>query len=103
MLSQQFPKSSPQREISLELLKPNVLQLEDAARQLLRLIRLRPGKDLQQDVSEHYMRFLRCSERMFHQSMEHYISEESNLQERALQAVRSVSNTSEGEAAPKRS
>ena len=52
-LSQQFPKGSPQREIGLELLKSGVLQLEDGATQLLKLIRLRLGKDLQQDVSEH--------------------------------------------------
>ena len=35
-----------------------MLQLEDGATQLLKLIRLRLGKDLQQDVSEHYKRFL---------------------------------------------
>ena len=50
-LLQQFPKGSPQREIGLELLKSGVLQLEDGATQLLKLIRLRLGKDLQQDVS----------------------------------------------------
>ena len=56
-LLQQFPKGSPQRETGLELLKSGVLQLEDGATQLLKLIRLRLGKDLQQDVSEHYKRF----------------------------------------------
>ena len=100
-LWQQFPKGSPQREICLELLKSNVLQLEDGAHQLLRPIRLRLVKDLQQDVSEHNKRFLHRSARMFQQSMQHYIAEESNLHERALQAVRSVSNTGEGETATK--
>ena len=57
-LLEQFPKGSPEREIGLELLKSNVLQLEDRAHQLLRLIRLRLGKDLQQDVSVHIKRFL---------------------------------------------
>ena len=56
-LLQQLPKASPQRESGLELLKSGVLQLEDGATQLLQLIRLRLGKDLQQDVSEHYNRF----------------------------------------------
>ena len=45
-LLQQFPKGSPQREIGLELLKSGVLQLEDGATQLLKLIRLRPRKRL---------------------------------------------------------
>ena len=40
-LLQQFPEGSPQREIGLELLKSGVLQLEDGATQLLKLIRLR--------------------------------------------------------------
>ena len=44
---QQFPKSSPQTETGVELLKSNVVQLDDGARQLLKLIRLRLGKDLQ--------------------------------------------------------
>ena len=57
-LLQQFPKGSSQRENGLELLKSGVLQLEDGATQLLKLIRLRLGKDLQQDVSEHNKRFL---------------------------------------------
>ena len=96
-LLQQFPKGSPQRAIGLELLKSGVLQLEDEANQLLKLIRLRPGKDLQQDVSEHYKRFLHRSARLYQQAMQHYIAEESNLHERALQAVRSVSAPGEGE------
>ena len=75
-LLQQFPKGSPQREIGLELLKSGVLQLQDGATQLLKLIRLRLGKDLQQDVSEHYKRFLHCSARLYQQSMQHYIFEE---------------------------
>ena len=65
-LLQQFPKSSPQREIGLELLKSGVLQLEDGAAQLLKLIR-----DLQQDVSEHHKRFLHRSARLYQQSMQH--------------------------------
>ena len=68
-LLQQFPKGSPQREIGLELLKSGVLQLEDGATQLLKLIRLRLGKDLQQDVSQHYKRFLHRSARLYQQSM----------------------------------
>ena len=68
-----------------------MLQLEDGATQLLKLIRLRLGKDLQQDVSEHYKRFLHRFARLYQQSMRHYIAEESNLHERALQAVESVS------------
>ena len=96
-LLQQFPKGSPQREIGLELLKSGVLQLEDGATQLLKFIRLRLGKDLQQDVSEHYKRFLRRSARLYQQSMQHYIAEESNLHERALQAVRSVSTQGKAE------
>ena len=96
-LLQQFPKGSPQREIGLELLKSGVLQLEDGATQLLELIRLRLGKDLQQDVSEHYKRFLHRSARLYQQSMQHYIAEESNLHERALQAVKSVTTSSKTE------
>ena len=89
-LLQQFPKSCPQREIGLEPLKSGVLQLEDGATQLLKLTRLRLGKDLQQDVSEHYKRYLHRSARLHQQSMQHYIAGESNLHERALQAVKSV-------------
>ena len=47
-LLQLFPKGSPQREICLELLKSGVLQLDNGATQLLKLIPLRLGKDLQQ-------------------------------------------------------
>ena len=93
-LLQQFPKGSPQREIGMELLKLGVLQLEDGATQLLKLTRLRLGKDLQQDVSEHYKRFLHRSARLYQQ---HYIAEESNLHERALQAVKSVSTPEKDE------
>ena len=75
----------------MELLKSVVLQLEDGATQLLKVIRLRLGKALQQDVSEHYKRFLHRSARLYQQSMHHYIAEESNLHEAALQAVKSVS------------
>ena len=76
-LLQQFPKGSPQREIGLELLKSGVLQLEDGATQLLKLIRLRLERDLQQDVSEHYKRFLHRCARLYQQSMQHCIAEES--------------------------
>ena len=79
------------RAQGLELLKSSVLQLEDESTQLLKLIRLRLGKDLQQDVSEHYKRFLHHSARLYQQSTQYYIAEESNLHERALQAVKSVS------------
>ena len=96
-LLQQFPKHSPQSEIGLELLKSGVLQLEDGATQLLKLIRLRLGKDLQQDVSEHYKRFLHRSARMYQQSMQHYLAEESNFHERALQAAKSVSTSGKDE------
>ena len=46
---QQFPKGSPQREREngLALLKPNFLKLEDGACHLLKLSRVRLGKDLQ--------------------------------------------------------
>ena len=47
-----------EREIGLELLISSVLQFEDGARQLLKLIRLRLGKDLQQALSEHFKAFL---------------------------------------------
>ena len=60
-LLHQYPKGSPQRDIRLELLTSNVSQLEDRAHQLLKLVRLRLGKDLQQDVSDH------C-ERVFYRS-----------------------------------
>ena len=96
-LLQQFPKSSPQGEIGLELLKSRVLQLEEGATQLLKLIRLRLGKDLQQDVSEHYKRFIHRSARLYQQSMQHYIAEELNLHERSLQAVKSVSTPGKDE------
>ena len=89
--------AGPQREIGLELLKSGVLQLEDGATQPLKLIRLRLGKDLQQDVSEHYKRFLHRSARLHQQSMQHYIAEESNLHGRALQAVKSVTTSSKTE------
>ena len=46
-------------------------------------LRLRLGKDLQQDVSEHYKRFLHRSARLYQQSVQHCIAEESNLHERA--------------------
>ena len=72
-------------------------KLEDGATQLLKLIQLRLGKDLQQDVSEHYKRFLHRSARLYQQSMQHYIAEESNLHERALQAVKSVTTSSKTE------
>ena len=49
------------------------------------------GKDLQQDVSEHKKRFLHRS------AMQHYIAEESNLHERALHAVKSVSTPGKDE------
>ena len=94
-LFQQFPKGSPLREIGLELLKSGVLQLEDDATQLLKLIRL------QQDVSEHYKRFLHRSARLYQQSMQHYIAEESNLHERALQAVKIVSTPGKDESETK--
>ena len=96
-LLQQFPKGFPQREIGLELLKSGVLQLEEGATQLLKLIRLRLGKDLQQDVSEHYKRFLHRSARLYQPSMQHYIAEESNLHKRPLQAVKSVTTSSKTE------
>ena len=89
-LLQQFLKGSSQREIGLEPLKSGVLQLEDGAPQLLKLLRLRLGKDLKQDVCENYKRFLHRSAHLYQQSMQHYIAEESNLHERALQAVKSV-------------
>ena len=95
-LLQQLPKGTPQRKIGLELLKSGMLQLEDGATQLLNLIRLRLRKYLQQDVSEHYKRFLHRSARLYQQSVQHYIAEESNLHERALQAVRSVSSAGMG-------
>ena len=72
-LLQQFPKGSPQREIGLELLKSGVLQLKDGATQLLK--RTFPPS-------------FRTSV-----SMQHYIAEESNLHERALQAVKSVTTS----------
>ena len=75
----------------MELLKSGVLQLEDGATQLLKLVRLRLNKDLQQDVSEHYKRFLHRSARLYQQSKQHNVAEESNLHERALQAGKSVS------------
>ena len=81
----------------MELLKSGVLQLEDGATQLLELIRLRFGKDLQQHVSERYKRFFHRSARLYQQSMQHYIAEESNLHERALQAVGSVSTPGKDE------
>ena len=96
-LLQQFPNGSPQRKIGLELLKSGVLHLEDGATQFLKLIRLRLGKDLQQDVSEHYKRFLHRSARLYQQSMQHNIAEESNLHERALQTVQSVSTPGKDE------
>ena len=97
-LLQQFPKKGfPQSEIRLGLLKSGVLQLEDGATQLLKLIRLRLGQDLQQDVSEHYKRFLHRSARLYQHSMQHYIAEESNLHERAVQAVKSVSTPGKDE------
>ena len=62
-LLQQYPKGSPQREIGLEPPKSSVLQLEDRAHHLLKLIRLRLGKALQQDASEHCVRVLHRSAR----------------------------------------
>ena len=61
-----------------------MLQLQDGASQLLKLIRLRLGKDLQQYVSEHYKRFLHHSARLYQQSMQRYIAEELNLHETSL-------------------
>ena len=101
-LFEQFLKGSPQREIGLELRKSGVLQLEDGDTQLLKLIQLRLGKDLQKNVSEHYKRFLHRSARLYQQSMQHDIAEESNVHEGALQAVGSVSIPSEGEVETKK-
>ena len=80
-----------------ERLGTSEVQLEDGATQLLKLIRIRLGKDLQQDVSEHYKRFLHRSARLYQQSMQHYIAEESNLHERTMQAVKSVSTPGKDE------
>ena len=97
-LLQQFPNGSPQRAIGLERLKSDVLQLEDGANQLLKLIQLRLGKDLQQDVSEHYKTFFFTALHVcFNSLCNTTVAEESNLHERALQAVRPVSAPSEGE------
>ena len=85
------------REKSAWLLNSGVLPLEDGATQLLKLIRLRLGKDLQQDVSEHYKRFLHRSTRLYQQSMRHYIPEESNLHERALEGVKSLTTSNKTE------
>ena len=92
---------SAERENGLELLKPNFLKLEDGAHHLLELFRLHLGKDMQQDVFKHYKRFFHRSARVFQQSMQHYVAEESNLHARASQAVRFVSNTGESETAAK--
>ena len=48
-------------------------------------------------MSEHYKRFLHRSARLYQQSMKHYIAEESDLHERALQAVKSVSSREKDE------
>ena len=90
-----------ERENGLALLKPNFLKLEDGACHLLKLSRVRLGKDLQQDVFEHNKRFFHRSARGFQQSMQHYVAEESNLHARASQVVRSVSNTGESQTAAK--
>ena len=90
-LLQQFQLGSPQRSYGIELLKSGVLAKVDGAQKLLTALRLHLGKDTQQDVSEHYKRFLHRSSRLYQQSMQHYIAEESNLHEKALQAVRSLS------------
>ena len=48
-------------------------------------------------MSEHYKRFLHRAARLYQQSMQHYIAKESNLHDRALQAVRSVSTPGKDE------
>ena len=59
-LLQQFPWGSPEREIGLELLKSDVLQLKEGATQLLKLVRLRLGKDLQQPFPSPFRAALHC-------------------------------------------
>ena len=93
-LLSQFPAGSPQRTYGLELLKSGVLVKKDGAEKLLEALKLHLGKDTQQDVSEHYKRFLHRSSRLYQQSMQHYIAEESALHEKALLAVRSVAKES---------
>ena len=93
-LLEQFLKGSPQREIGLELLKSGVLQLEDgdtAAEAHSASQRERFGKKCPNTTNAS------LSARLYQQSMQHDIAEESNLHERALQAVGSVSIPSEGE------
>ena len=83
-----FPKIFSQREIGLELVKSGVLQLEDGATQLLKLIRLRLGEDLQQDVSEHHTRFFHRSARLYQQSDANTtLQRNQTCNERALQVV----------------
>ena len=93
-LLSQFLTGSPQRSCGLDLLKSGALVQKDGATKLIESLRLHLGKDTQQDVSEHYKRFLYRSSRLYQQSMQHYIAEEAALHEKALLAVRSVAQES---------
>ena len=70
---------------SQRLPKSNLPQKEDGATQLIKLIRLRLGKDPQRDISVHLeqltSRMSQCKQ---------CIAEESKMHERSLQQVRSV-------------
>ena len=68
---------------NLGLLKSDVLQMEDGATQLSKLIRLRPGKDLQQDVLDLCKRFLHHPA-LYTQSMQHHIASEKPRPRKSL-------------------
>ena len=73
----QFQPGSPQHSYGIKLLRTGTLVQHDGAQKLLEALRLQLGTDTQQDASEHYRRFLHQSSWQYHQSMHHYLADES--------------------------
>ena len=89
-LLQKFREGSAERALGLSLLRDGTLQKAEGCQALLTLIRQTLGKEVEQDVSEHYQRYLHRGAHRYGQSMQSYIAEEAQLHDRALKAVASV-------------
>ena len=89
-LLSKFKIASAERSIGLSLLKAGELQKTNGCENLLKVIRTTLGKELEQDVSEHYQRYLHRGARRYCQSVQSYIAEEAALYDRALKAVKTV-------------
>ena len=92
-LLHKFREGSAERSLGLSLLRDGSLLKGDGCDKLLALIRKTLGKELEQDVSEHYQRYLHRGARRYGQSMQGYIAEEAQLHDRALKAVATIEKT----------